>query len=80
MKVVVDNFAILGIEVCLMERLSDMVSSDVVMNLDDEVVQEIAAEQPDSQIERARALTKLQSLEAGLQTLQRLGRHKLGVK
>ena len=78
MKVVVDNVAILGIEFCLLEKLSDMLSSDVVMNLEDDVVQEIAAEQPDSQIERARALTKLQSLEAGLQTLQRLGRHKLG--
>lgn len=48
MKVVVDNFAILGIESCLLERLSDMLSSEVVMGLDDEVVQEIAAEQPDS--------------------------------
>jgi hypothetical protein len=80
MKVVVDNFATLGVEFCLLERLSDIVSSDVVMDLDDEVVQEIAAEQPDSQIERARALTKLQSLEAGLQTLHRLGRHRLGGK
>jgi hypothetical protein len=57
-----------------------MLSSDVVMNLDDHVVREIAAEQPDSQIERARALAKLQSLEAGLHTLQRLGRHRLGGK
>lgn len=76
MKVVVDNFAILGIEFCLLEKLSDMLSSDVVMNLDDKVVEEIAAEQPDSQIERSRALTKLQSLEEGLQTLRCLGRHK----
>ena len=80
MKVVVDNFAILGIEFCLLEKLSDMFSSEVVMNLDDKVVEEIAAEQLDSQIERARALAKLQSLEAGLQTLRRLGRHKLGGK
>jgi hypothetical protein len=36
-----------------------------VMNLDDEVVEEIAAEQPDYQIERARALTELKSLKAG---------------
>ncbi len=50
------------------------------MNLEDGVVEEIAAEQPDSQVERARALTKFQSLEAGLQTLRRFGRHKLGGK
>lgn len=78
LKVVVDNFAILGIEFCLLDKLSDMLSSDVVMSLDDKVVQEIAAEQPDSQIERARALTKLKSLEAGLQSLQRFGRQTLG--
>ena len=76
MKVVVDNVAVLGIEFCLLEKLSDMLSSDVVMNLDDTVVQEIAGEEEDSQKERARALAKLQSLEAGLQTLHRLGRRK----
>ena len=64
MKVVVDNFAILGVEFCLLEKLSDMFSSEVVMNLDDGVVEEIAAEQPDSQVKRVRALTKFQSLEA----------------
>jgi hypothetical protein len=80
MKVVVDNFAILGIEFCLMQRLSDMLSTDVIMSLDDKIVQEIAAERPDSQVERARVLTKLQSLEAGLLTLRRIGRHKLGGK
>jgi hypothetical protein len=57
-----------------------MFSSKVVMNLNDEIVEEIRAEQPHSQILRAPALTKLQSLEAGLQTLRRLGRHKLGGK
>lgn len=76
MKVAVDNIAVLGIEFCLLERLSEMLSPDIVLNLDDAVVQEIAAEKEDSQIERARALAKLHSLEAGLQTLRRLGRHK----
>ena len=78
MKVVVDNIAVLGIEFCLLEKLSDMLSSDVVMNLDDTVVQEIAGEEEDSQKERVRAFAKLQSLETGLQTLRRLGRHKKG--
>ena len=77
MKVVVDNVAVLGIEFSLLERLGGLLSSDVVMNLDDLVVQEIATEKADSRIERARALSKLQSLEAGLYTLRRLGRHKL---
>lgn len=80
MKVVVDNFAILGVEFCLLEKLSDTISSETVMNLEDGVVEEIAAEQPDSKVERARALTKFQSPEAGLQTLRRFGRHKPGGK
>jgi hypothetical protein len=80
MKVAVDNIAVLGIEFCLLEKLSDMLSPDVVMNLDDTIVQEIAGEEEDSQKERVRALAKLQSLEAGLQTLRRLGRHKKGGK
>jgi hypothetical protein len=45
--------------------LFSVFNSEVVMNLDDEVVEEIAAEQPDYQIERARALTELKSLKAG---------------
>ncbi len=76
-EVMVDRFAVLGIEFCLLERLSEMLSSEIVMNLDDAMVQEIAAEDEDSQIERVRALTKLQSLEAGLQTLRRLERYQL---
>lgn len=60
-----DNFTVFGIKFCLLERLSEILSSETVINLD-AMVQEIAAEDEDSQIERVRALTKLQSLEAGL--------------
>ena len=80
MKVAVDNIAVLGIEFCLLEKLSEMLSAEVVMNLDDAVVQEIAGEEEDSRSERARALKKLESLESGLQTLCRLGRHNQGGK
>ena len=80
MEVAVDSFAILGIESCLLEKLCNMFSSEVVMDLDDEIVEEIAAEQQDSKNERARTLTKLQRLETGLQTMRRIGRHNLGGK
>jgi hypothetical protein len=80
MKMVVDNVAVLGIEFCLVEKLSEMLSSEVVMNLDDAVVQEIAGEEEDSQEERARTLKKLQILESALQDLRRQGRHKQGGK
>lgn len=77
MKVMVDNVAVLGIEFSLLERLSGLLSSDVVMNLDHSVVEEIAAEKEDSRLERARALSKLQTLEAALHTVRHYGRHKL---
>jgi hypothetical protein len=76
MKVMVDNFALLGIEYCLLDGLSDILSPDTVMRLDEKLTKEIATETEDSQTERARTLRKLGSLEAGLQTLNRFGRHK----
>lgn len=77
MKVVVGNIAVVGIELSLLEKLSGLLSSDVVMSLENSITQEIAAEREHSRIERARAPSKLQSLEAGLYTLRRLCRHKL---
>ncbi len=76
MKVIVDNFSVLGIEHCLLDGLSDTFSPDTVMKFDDSLTRKIAAEAEDSQIERGRAIKKLKSLKAGLQTLNRLGRNK----
>lgn len=74
MKVIVDNFAALVVENCLLDQLSDTFSPDTVMKFDDDLVRDIAAETEDSQIERARVIRKLEVLEAGLQRLNRLGR------
>jgi len=49
-----------------------------IMSLPERVIQEIAAETEDSQSEKARAVTKLEILEAALQTLNHLSRLKLG--
>ena len=76
MKVLVDNFAVLGIENCLLSMLPEMFSPDTVMKLDEGLTKNIAKETEDSLQERARVTRKLESLEAGLKTLNRLGRHK----
>jgi len=76
MKVIVNNFDVLEIEHCLLDGLPDTLSSDTMMKLDDTLTRNIAAETEDSQIERARAIKKLKSLEAGLQTLNRFSRSK----
>ena len=51
MNVLVDNTAALAIESCLLEKLNAILSAETVMNLDDNVVQEIAAEGEDSKTE-----------------------------
>jgi len=76
MKVIVDNFSVLGIEHCLLDGLPDTLSPDTVMKFDDTSTRNIAAETEDSQIERARAIKKLKSLEVGLQILNRFSRSK----
>lgn len=75
-KVMVDNFAVLGIENCVLDGLFHTFSPDIVLGLDDNMVKKIAAETEETQSERARTFQKLESLEAGLQTLGRLNRNK----
>lgn len=53
--------------------LTEMFSSDIVMSLDEDLTEDIAAETGDSRNERARVTRKLESLEKGLRTLNRLG-------
>src|SRR6266536_4466878 len=77
MKVLIDDFAILGTEHFLLDGLPDIFSPDTVMKLDERLTMDIAAESEDSRTERDRTIKKLEILEAGLQTLNRLGRHKL---
>lgn len=76
MKVMLDNFAVLGIECCVLDRLFNTFSPHIVLELDDSLIRNIAAETEESQSERARTIKKLKSLEAGLQTLNRLNRSK----
>ena len=76
MKVLVDNFAVLGIENCLLNMLPETFSPGTVMGLDEGLTEDIATETEDSLNERARVIRKLDSLETGLKTLNRLGQYK----
>ncbi|KAI9728686.1 MAG: hypothetical protein M1828_002792 [Chrysothrix sp. TS-e1954] len=75
MKVFVDNFASLCIEQCLLNVLSDTFSPESVIKLDDAAITRIAAETDASNAERKRTMTRLKTLESGLDTLNRLHRH-----
>lgn len=76
MKTLVDNFAVLGVEFCLLEGLKDAFAAHVVMGLEDDLVKKIAAENEESVTERTRAQEKLRILENGLHTLNRFRRYK----
>lgn len=66
MKVIINNFNILGIEYCFLNELPDTLSPDTMIKLDDTSIRNIAAEIEDSQIERARVIKKLNNLEVSL--------------
>ena len=72
MKVIADNFPITGVERCILEGLFDTISPDVVLELDDSLIRNIAAETEEQQLGRAHTIEKLKCLKAGLQTLNRL--------
>lgn len=76
MKTMVDNFAVLGVEFCLLEGLTDAFAAASVLRLDDDLVQRIAAENEESVAERTRTEEKLRVLEDGLHTLNRYRRYK----
>ncbi|PBP22809.1 hypothetical protein BUE80_DR006361 [Diplocarpon rosae] len=75
LKKLIDDVSIFAIERCLIQKLPDLLSSDVILDLTDEDVQRIAGESIESVAERARTVHKLQVLETGMAELKRLKRH-----
>ncbi|KAJ5675982.1 Dynamin GTPase [Penicillium macrosclerotiorum] len=65
----VENVVILAIENCLLYPLGRLFSSQFVMDMDDQQVQKIAAEPPETQSERRQLNDELEKLRRGKQTL-----------
>jgi hypothetical protein len=76
MKTLVDNFSVLSIEKCLLQKLPEMFTPEIVLGLGDDEIESIAAESGESRAERSRASEKLKVLESTLKVLQSLDRHK----
>ena len=72
----VDNFCILSIEKCLLQKLAGLFCPEVVFSLDDAATEAIAAETEESKMERAASTRKMEILEASLKVLRSLDRHK----
>jgi hypothetical protein len=68
MNTFIDNVAVLGIEHCLVDQLSDVFNPDIVAGMDDGTLKLLAAESEETQAERKRLQEKLEVLELGLKT------------
>lgn len=80
LKKVVDDVSVLAVEGCLIQQLPALFTHETVHSLNDDIIQRIAAERPESVAERERSTERLRVLETGLQGLSRLSNHpkKLG--
>jgi hypothetical protein len=76
-KKFVDDFSILALEKCLLEPLAVIFCPQVVDMLADDVVENIAAEDESSKLERERLQHKRAKLHKSLLQLHRLDRHNV---
>ncbi|KAI0595454.1 P-loop containing nucleoside triphosphate hydrolase protein [Biscogniauxia sp. FL1348] len=68
-KKFVDDISVNAIETCLIQRLPDVFSPDVVWDLDEKAVERLGSEDESAIKERIDATTKLNILETGLKDL-----------
>ncbi|KAJ5881784.1 uncharacterized protein N7529_000456 [Penicillium soppii] len=73
----IDNVATLGIENCLLDPLSSILTSQTINNLEDKQVQDLAAEPSSILDERERLIRELEKLQAGSRTLSKFNIRKV---
>ncbi|SRR6266498_5164293 len=71
MKVFIDNVAVLVIETCLIDNLTDIFSPDVVSGMSDDLLERLAAESENIRADRMLLKAKLEVLQLGLKTCSR---------
>lgn len=76
LKRVIDDVAVLAIEQCLMVPLKSILSRDMIDELEDEEIQDLAKESSQAISERIACSQKLKILKAGRDDLKRLDLHK----
>ena len=71
MKLFIDNVAILVVENCLIDSLTDIFSPDIVSGMDDDLLECLAAEPETTRADRKWLKAKLEVLQLGLGTCSR---------
>lgn len=72
----VDKFATDAVEECLMSRLPTIFNPQTVLDMEDSTIEDIAGETEESKMERTSSSQKLKVLQAALNALRRLDKHK----
>ncbi|KAI1413412.1 P-loop containing nucleoside triphosphate hydrolase protein [Hypoxylon sp. FL1857] len=75
LKQVVDDFSKLAIEACLISKLPDLFTLEIVFELSDNAVGRIAAESWETADERKFLIDKMEILSSGMAELRRLSKH-----
>ncbi|KAI2635646.1 P-loop containing nucleoside triphosphate hydrolase protein [Hypomontagnella submonticulosa] len=76
LKEVVDNFSKIAIEASLISKLPRLFTPELVFELDDDVVSQIAGESWEIADERKFLTEKIEILSSGMTELQRLSKHR----
>jgi hypothetical protein len=77
LKRVVDDFSTLAVEQCLVGRLPFLLRPEMIHEMSEEEIFQLASETEDTTIQREKCMERLAVLQAGLHELRSLDKHRL---
>ena len=77
LKRAVDDFSMLAIEQCLVRKLPRLFIPEMIHEMSEEEVSQLASETEDTTIQRNKCMERLAVLQAGIHDLRSLDKHRL---